>query len=145
MEKIEVTNSGYGRLTTKKESKADYNDRVTHFAVKLVTEIKKNTILNSNSRTVVAISACIMFDDFLNKNNQLMESSSFYSDLNTILLNISRVNEATGIIAQMNESNNMFDSVRLFSSTFYGELYPDDNLPKKMCFVERIETAIKKI
>lgn len=143
MRKIEVTSSGYGDSVTKKEVSSTHSKRVDQFAIRLYNTLEESSVLGSNHRTNTAIAACIMYDDEVNNNSTLMESMSFRSDMSLIILSISAVNETTGLIQQMNESGNMFDSVNLFSSAFLGEIYPENTLARKMCYVEKVYEANK--
>ncbi len=120
----------------------DKNTIITNFARRLYSLLSRNTVLGSNDRTNVAISACIMYNDAVNNSSRLMETLNFNEEMSSIILGISKLNESTGIIQQMNDSENMFTSIKLFSSAFYGEIYPEKTLPMKMCYVDKVTSSV---
>lgn len=116
------------------------NNRI--FANKLYKILVSNTVIPLNKKTAIAVAANIMYNDFMN-NNKLMESNNIVGEINSIILMLSKLNKSNGLIDRMNENNNMFECIKVFSTGFYGEIHPENTLTKKMCYVSKVEDSIK--
>lgn len=143
MENIEVVSSGYGESGKKVETKSEYNSRVTAFSAALYRAVLTSNLINGNERTRLAISACIMYNDFTENNSYLMDCKDLKSEVNKVLFKVSKVDNTTGVIGQMDLSESIFDSIELFSSVFYGELHPENKLSNKICYAEKIKNSLK--